>query len=133
MPIYTTPKKQPPQDWHRADIKAALEKAGWSLRRLGAAHGFSTQALNQALHRQWPNAERIIAEAIGHRPHQIWPSRYDAPGRPKRKRWDIPFARGAGRPEKGRFGGKHNSEANAVNVNPVGGNSHGAGAAKRDT
>ena len=29
-----TPQKAKKQDWHRADIKAALEKAGWTLRKL---------------------------------------------------------------------------------------------------
>lgn len=33
------PKKPIPQDWHPADIKAALEKAGWSLQQLSLAHG----------------------------------------------------------------------------------------------
>lgn len=116
MATYTSPKKPAHKDWHRADIKAALEKAGWSLRRLSAAHGFCSQALNQAFQRQWPNAERIIAEAIQHKPQDLWPSRYEKDGRPKRKRWDIPFARGTGRPQKGRFGGKRNSAPGAVNV-----------------
>jgi Ner family transcriptional regulator len=117
MRTHTSAKKPVPQDWHPADVVAAIRKAGSSIRRLSLAHGFAEGSLRVALNRQWPNAEQILAEAIGLRPHQIWPSRYERDGRPKRKRWDIPFSRGAGRPQKGRFGGKRNSEAAAVNVN----------------
>jgi Ner family transcriptional regulator len=66
-----------PQDWHPADIKAALEKAGWSLRRLSAHHGYSQGLLKVALARPYPNAERMIAAALGVEPETIWPSRYD--------------------------------------------------------
>jgi Ner family transcriptional regulator len=71
------PKKRRPKDWHRADIKAALEKAGWSLRRLSQHHGYCPGTLQTALLRPWPRAEQLIAEAIGVRPEKIWPSRYD--------------------------------------------------------
>lgn len=58
-------------DWHRIDIVAALHKKKISLR-----HKCET-ALNNALVRKWPKAERIIAEAIGVEPQAIWPSRYN--------------------------------------------------------
>ena len=64
-------------DWHRSDIVAALHKAGWSLRRLSQQAGLSAGALNNALDRPWPKAERIIAAAIGEAPETIWPSRYE--------------------------------------------------------
>jgi Ner family transcriptional regulator len=71
------PKKPPRGDWHPADIKAALEKAGWSLRRLSLHHGYkSATTLKEALHRPYPKAQRLIAEAIGVDPANIWPSRY---------------------------------------------------------
>lgn len=79
-------RESQPSDWHKADIVAALRKAGWSLRRLSAQHGYHPQALKNALHRPWPRAERLIAEAIGVEPTTIWPSRYDAAGRPNRRR-----------------------------------------------
>jgi Ner family transcriptional regulator len=70
-------KKQPSQDWHRADIVAALWKSGWSIRRLSTHHGYaSPTTLNTALDRPWPKGERLIAEAIGVHPSAIWPSRY---------------------------------------------------------
>lgn len=79
-------KKQSPGDWHRADIVAALHKIGWSLRRLSAANGFSPMAVSQALHKQYPNAEKIIADVLNLHPMTIWPSRYDKQGEPIRKR-----------------------------------------------
>lgn len=82
-----TPKKpaqQHLQDWHKADIKAALEKAGWTLRKLSLHHGYAdASTLKQALMRRWPKAERLIAEAIGRDPAEIWPSRYAGKCTPK--------------------------------------------------
>lgn len=69
-------KKPASQDWHRADIVAAVRKAGWSLRRLAKHHGYSETTLATALHRPWPRGERLIAQAIGVDPAEIWPSRY---------------------------------------------------------
>ncbi|WP_281661004.1 helix-turn-helix domain-containing protein [Microvirgula aerodenitrificans] len=68
--------KKAPQDWHRADIVAALHKAGWSLRRLSVEAGLSAGALSNALDRPWLKAENLIASAIGVEPEVIWPSRY---------------------------------------------------------
>ncbi|WP_081093937.1 helix-turn-helix domain-containing protein [Bordetella hinzii] len=73
----TRPKKTARKDWHRADIVAALRKAGWSLRRLAQHHGYANPTtLGTAMSRHWPKGERIIAEAIGCSPAEIWPSRY---------------------------------------------------------
>ncbi|MDI8936043.1 helix-turn-helix domain-containing protein [Salmonella enterica subsp. enterica serovar Anatum] len=32
--------------------------------------------LTNALNRRWPKGEKLIAEALGIAPEQIWPSRY---------------------------------------------------------
>ncbi|EPC02437.1 hypothetical protein L861_08675 [Litchfieldella anticariensis FP35 = DSM 16096] len=70
-------KKQASQDWHRADIVAAIHKAGWTLRKLATHHGYKqATTLSVALDRPWPKGERIIASAIGVDPAIIWPSRY---------------------------------------------------------
>lgn len=71
------PEKKAAVDWHRADIVAEVRKAGWSIRKLSIAAGMSPSALNNALDRPWPKAERIIAAAIGVKPETIWPSRYE--------------------------------------------------------
>ncbi|WP_392565487.1 helix-turn-helix transcriptional regulator [Utexia brackfieldae] len=64
------------QDWHRADIRAELEKRGTSLRKLSREAGLSENTLRNALDRKWPKGEKIIADAIGVSPSVIWPNRY---------------------------------------------------------
>ena len=87
MSKQTYRKKASPQDWHRADIKAALEKAGWSLAGLSLAHGFSRRSVGMALDQQWPRMEAIIARALHLPPEAIWPSRYNPDGTPTRGRF----------------------------------------------
>ena len=77
MNQHSEAKKQPPTDWHRADIVAALWKAGWSLRRLSISQGYAQPGtLTNALDRRWPKGEQIIADAIGVSPATVWPTRY---------------------------------------------------------
>ena len=71
------PSKKIPQDWHPWDIKAALGKRGYSLRKVALDNGYAITSANDALRKQWPNMERIIADIIGVEPWEIWPSRYD--------------------------------------------------------
>lgn len=79
----------PPLGWHRADIKAALEKRGLNLSSLSRAHGYSSQACSRALRVQWPQVERIIADALELEPLELWPDRYHADGSPVGNRfWD---------------------------------------------
>ena len=67
------------QDWHKADIKAALAKKGWSMRQLALKHGYSSgSTLTQAFYRSFPKAEKIIADELGLTPKDIWPSRVEA-------------------------------------------------------
>lgn len=67
---------QEESDWHRADIVAALKKRGLSVRQLSREAGLGENTLANALRSPWPKGERIIAEAIGMKPDQLWPSRY---------------------------------------------------------
>ena len=76
------PKHKEPMDWHGADIKAALEKAGTNLHRLGRENGYAKTSAYDVLRRPMPRIERIIADILGVAPCEIWPSRYDANGRP---------------------------------------------------
>ncbi|EAX2648599.1 transcriptional regulator [Salmonella enterica] len=64
------------QDWHPADIIAGLRKRGTSLAALSRQAGLASSTLANALIRHWPKGERLIAEALGTAPEQIWPSRY---------------------------------------------------------
>lgn len=82
-PAMNTTQKAEQQDWHRADIKAALEKAGWTLRKLAIARGYCPGALRNPLNIPWPKGERIIAEALGTTAQTIWPSRYREDGASK--------------------------------------------------
>ncbi|HBT4631915.1 TPA: transcriptional regulator [Klebsiella pneumoniae] len=64
------------QDWQPADIIAALKKRGTSLAAVSRNAGLASSTLTNALNRRWPKSERLIAEALGIAPEQIWPSRY---------------------------------------------------------
>lgn len=64
------------QNWHPADIIAALKKRGTSLSALSRQAGLASSTLTNALTRRCPNGERLIAEALGIAPEQIWPARY---------------------------------------------------------
>ena len=79
MTKQTYPKKAS-GDWHRADIKAALEKAGWTLSELSTKNGYNRTAVGIALAHPWPKVEAIIAKAVGVPPQSIWPSRYHPDG-----------------------------------------------------
>ena len=69
-------------DQHPEDVKAAIRKLGKSLAALAQEHGYHHSACGRALRRPWPAVEAIIAATIGEPPQAIWPSRYDAQGRP---------------------------------------------------
>lgn len=93
MRTFDTSKKPATNDWHPADVVAALWKSGTTIRRLSRTNNYKGDGLKMALRRPWPKAESIIAAAIGLTPQQIWPSRYHADGRPKSGRGE----RGLGR------------------------------------
>ena len=63
-------------DWHHADIIAALHKKRLSLAALSRVAGLSSSTLANALVRPWPKGEWIIAAAVGVHPAEIWPGRY---------------------------------------------------------
>lgn len=71
------PKKTSQEDWHPADVIAALRKRGITLRALAAQHGIKdSSSFSAALVRSLPANERRIAEALEMHPKDIWPSRY---------------------------------------------------------
>ncbi|GAB2941266.1 helix-turn-helix domain-containing protein [Hafnia psychrotolerans] len=71
------------QNWHPADIIAALRKKGTTLAALSRESGLCSSTLSNALSRPWPKGEQLIAQAIGVTPSEIWPQRYfDQNGRP---------------------------------------------------
>ena len=74
-------KKTNQEDWHKATIVAELHKRDISLAQLSLSLGLSRGTIQNALHRPYPTAELVIAEALGRKPQEIWPSRYDAEGK----------------------------------------------------
>lgn len=77
-------KKASQEDWHPADIKAALHKKGITLAGLAEAHGLKeSSSLSATFARSMPINEKRIADAIGVHPKDIWPSRYNADGSKK--------------------------------------------------
>lgn len=88
----STQKKPVAEDWHPADVLAALRKADWSLQQLALSHGYRHRsALSVALRHPYPRAETIIARALGLQPQNIWPSRYHPDGTPLRRRGPAPL------------------------------------------
>jgi Ner family transcriptional regulator len=61
-------------DWHAADVKAALQKRGISLRALAREHDYSH--IQRVLVSPWWAAEQLVAKALGVPAATIWPSRY---------------------------------------------------------
>lgn len=70
-------------DWHREEVKAAIRKRGSTLKALSMNNGYGEDACRRATKHPWPAVERIIASFLGVEPQSIWPSRYDADGRPR--------------------------------------------------
>lgn len=93
MDRQSAPRHSGTEDWHPADIKAALEKRGWSLRALAIHHSLTHSSIGHALRRRYPASERRIAEAIGVEPKVIWPSRYTEDGKPNAQRGNPQFRR----------------------------------------
>lgn len=67
------------QDWHSADIIAALHKKKLTLSGLSRQAGLSSSTLANVLTRPWPKGEWLIGDALGIHPSVIWPSRYYDP------------------------------------------------------
>ncbi|HBQ2324979.1 TPA: helix-turn-helix domain-containing protein [Klebsiella pneumoniae] len=64
------------ENWHRADILAAIKKRGGTLAQLSRDSGLHERTLYNVLERHWPKGERIIATYIGVDVNIIWPERY---------------------------------------------------------
>ncbi len=65
-------------------VKFNLSLRGLCLKDLADKHGIKLCTLYVAFVRPYPKSERIIASAIGKRPQDLWPDRYDENGKPNR-------------------------------------------------
>lgn len=80
-------KTKASSDWHPADIKAALEKKGYTFARIARENGYTAlNSPNTVLRKNWSQMERIVADIVGVHPAEIWTSRYDRDGQPLRER-----------------------------------------------
>ncbi|WP_457998660.1 helix-turn-helix domain-containing protein [Klebsiella michiganensis] len=64
------------ENWHRADILAAIKKRGGTLAQLSRDNGLHERTLYNVLERHWPKGEKIISDFIGVPVRTIWPERY---------------------------------------------------------
>lgn len=105
------PKKPASQDWHNADVIAAIRKTGTNISQLSLRAGIGYGVLRNALFKPYPTYERMIAAHLDLKPQDIWPSRYHADGTPK-----------SGRGERGlgRYRAKFKGSNAKRNVNLVG-------------
>lgn len=81
-------KPGPTGDWHWADVTAAIQKRGWSLRQIALVEGYTDEGstLGGVARKPSPKAESILAAYAGvEHPMVIWPSRYDNKGNPNRR------------------------------------------------
>lgn len=65
----------PATDWDRYEINAQLRRRGLSLAELGRRNGYAEDSMRLVAVKPWPKVERIIADALGLRVEDIWPSR----------------------------------------------------------
>ena len=78
-----TLKKTSLEDWHPADIVAALHKRGVTLRSLANKHGLKdSSTFSKAMIQSYPAAERRLAEAVGVPVQTMFPTRYYKDGTP---------------------------------------------------
>jgi len=114
------PAKEKVQDWHSADVVAAVHKSGTSLQRISRQHGYCPQVIGQALYKPYPKYERIIAEHLGLTPQTIWPSRYHLDGSPKSGRGERGLGRHPSRLSAAlKIKANHTTAENSRNVNAL--------------
>jgi len=74
----------PTQRWEW--IKYQLRAKGTSLAKLARELGVSDTAVKNAKRTAYPRMERAIAKALGLKPIDLWPERWNANGTPQRLR-----------------------------------------------
>lgn len=67
--------------WHRADIRAAVEKAGTTVTQLARDNGLQSEACRHALRHRHIPGEKVIAAYIGVPLWELWPDRWQKPAR----------------------------------------------------
>jgi len=70
-------------DWDREKVKYEVRRRRLTLSALSLRHGYADSAVRKALGTPWPAVEKIIADFLGIKPWEIWPSRYHTDGTPR--------------------------------------------------
>ena len=74
-------KKTSREDWHPADIVAALHKRGYTLRDIARAEGLNdSSTLSKAMVTSYPAGERRLAKYAGVPVQEMFPTRYHQDG-----------------------------------------------------
>lgn len=63
-------------DWSPAKLRFELEERGLTYRSLSLQAGYSQDSLKAVVRTPCETYERVIANALGVNPEDIWPSRY---------------------------------------------------------
>lgn len=66
----------------RAWVKYQVHLQGRSLAQVAADAGVARSTLYQTFLKTYPRMEKVIADAVGLAPADLWPERYDADGLP---------------------------------------------------
>lgn len=69
--------KKSKKDMHRAFIVAMIKEKGKNLSQLSIEAGLHPRTLGNVLDRKYPKGEKIIADFVGMKPEEIWPTRYE--------------------------------------------------------
>ncbi len=65
------------RDWDNWDVRRALGKRGLSMADLARQNNLAPATLREVFRKVgYHKGERIVAEALGMTPEQIWPSRH---------------------------------------------------------
>lgn len=74
-------KKTSQEDWHPADIVAALHKRGYTLRDIAREEGLNdSSTLSKAMVQSYPAGEQRLAKYAGVSVQDMFPTRYTADG-----------------------------------------------------
>ena len=74
-------KKTSQEDWHPADIVAALHKRGYTLRDIAREEGLNdSSTLSKAMVQSYPAGERRLAKYAGVPVQDMFPTRYTTDG-----------------------------------------------------
>ncbi len=66
----------------RAWIKYQIQMQGLSMAQVAASAGVSRSCLYSVFDKTYPRMEKVLADAVGLEPAELWPERYDADGLP---------------------------------------------------